>query len=92
MLIISRRLGQRIVVGSDLEIVVTELSRKTVKLGITAPARMPVLRGEVWDNIARANQAAALSCLGETHESRPAVPEVRAATLLQGAAPGEVAE
>jgi carbon storage regulator len=65
MLIISRRRGQRIMVGGGLEIVVTELSRSTVKLGIRAPAELPVLRGEVWETIARANEEALKSSLGD---------------------------
>ena len=64
MLIISRRVGQRIMVGNDLEIVVTELSRRTVKLGIHGPAHTPVLRQEVWENIARSNAEAARSSFG----------------------------
>jgi carbon storage regulator len=65
MLIISRRKGQRIVIGHDTEIVVTELSRSTVKLGIRAPAQTQVLRGEVWDSIENANREAATGALDD---------------------------
>lgn len=65
MLIISRRKGQRILIGHDTEIVVTELSRSTVKLGIRAPSHTQVLRGEVWDSIERANREAAAGALDE---------------------------
>ncbi|MGE3672059.1 MAG: carbon storage regulator [Polyangiaceae bacterium] len=58
MLIIARRVGQRIVLGDDIEIHVTALSRKVVKIGIVAPRGRAVLRGEVHDSIAEANQAA----------------------------------
>jgi carbon storage regulator len=65
MLILTRRRGQRIMVGSEIEIVVVELSRGTVKLGIRAPGDMAVLRAEVWENIAQANQEAAQSTLAD---------------------------
>lgn len=58
MLIVARRKGQKVVIGDDIEIVVTELSRTTVKLGIIAPHPYSILRGEVKDSIARANQEA----------------------------------
>ncbi|MEZ4231093.1 MAG: carbon storage regulator [Polyangiaceae bacterium] len=58
MLIIARRVGQRIVLGDDIEIHVTALSRKVVKIGIVAPRGRAVLRGEVHDSIREANEAA----------------------------------
>lgn len=44
--------------GDDIEIHVTALSRKVVKIGIVAPRGRAVLRGEVHDSILEANQAA----------------------------------
>ncbi|MFO7178171.1 MAG: carbon storage regulator [Pseudomonadota bacterium] len=58
MLIFARRKGQRIVVGNEIEIVITHTSRTSVKIGIRAPAHCSVLRGEVFDQIAEANRAA----------------------------------
>jgi carbon storage regulator len=61
MLIITRHKGQRIVIGGDVEIVVTEISRSGVKLGVCAPSSLTILRGEVHDAVERANREAALS-------------------------------
>ncbi len=63
MLIIARRKGQKIVIGDGIEIVVTDLSRTTVKLGILAPAPYAILRGEVKESIERANREALSSQL-----------------------------
>lgn len=54
MLVFSRRKGQRIVVRDNAgnllaELVVTELHRSSVKLGIQAPEELTVLRGEIDD-------------------------------------------
>lgn len=57
MLIIARRKGQRILIGDDVEVIVTELSKGVVKLGIVAPTERTILRGETKD-VADANRAA----------------------------------
>ena len=57
MLIIARHKGQRILIGDDVEVIVTELSRGVVKLGIVAPTERIILRGETKD-VADANRAA----------------------------------
>lgn len=58
MFIVARRKGQRIVIGHDIEIIVTELSRTTVKLGILAPKPYAILRGEIRDSIEEVNREA----------------------------------
>ena len=59
MLVVTRRKGQRIVIGGDIEVIVTELSKGSVRLAIRAPLRTSILRGEVHDSIEDANRAAA---------------------------------
>jgi carbon storage regulator len=66
MLVISRRKGQSITIGDEIELVVTELHRSVVKIGIRAPRGTIVLRGEVRESIAQANQSAAESMLEGT--------------------------
>ncbi|MEN9580593.1 MAG: carbon storage regulator [Pseudomonadota bacterium] len=63
MLVISRRKGQRITIGDDIELIVTELHRSCVKVGIKAPRGYAVLRGEIRDSIEDANREAAASVL-----------------------------
>lgn len=59
MLIVQRRVGQRIVIGGGIEITVATVTRGGVRLGVIAPRGIPVLRGEVHDAVAAANAAAA---------------------------------
>src|SRR3954449_5952810 len=56
MLIVTRRKGQRIVLGHDIEIVITDISRSGVKIGIVAPSSLTILRGEVKDAVEQANR------------------------------------
>ena len=48
MLVISRRAGESIRIGEDVEIEVLDTGSGRVKLGIKAPRAVPVLRKEVW--------------------------------------------
>lgn len=63
MLVIARRKGQRIVIGEGIEIVITDVSRGNVKLGIIAPPRCLVARGEIRDAILAANREAAATSI-----------------------------
>ena len=76
MLVISRRKGQRVSIGEEIELVVTEVHRSSVKLGIRAPRGLTVLRGEVRDSIEEANRSAAQSSVADagvlTPPARPA--------------------
>jgi carbon storage regulator len=47
MLMMSRRQGESILIGDDIEIVIAQLSRSRVKVGIRAPRALPVVAREV---------------------------------------------
>ena len=51
MLILSRKSGERIVIGSDIEIVVMDTRGDRVRIGIEAPQEVPVHRKEVHERI-----------------------------------------
>ena len=59
MLRITRRAGERIILGDDVIIEVTEIRGQTVRLGIDAPRSVPVYREEIWLEVKRENEAAA---------------------------------
>lgn len=47
MLVLSRKQGERLVVGKDITITVTKCGRNRVVIGIEAPKDVPVQRGEL---------------------------------------------
>ncbi len=47
MLVLSRKIGQRIILGADIEITVVQIQRKRVRFGVTAPRDVPVDRFEL---------------------------------------------
>ncbi len=59
MLILQRRVGERIVLSGGIEITVTGITKRGVRLAVSAPRGVEVLRGEVHDAIADANVRAA---------------------------------
>ena len=65
MLMFSRRIGERIVVGGRVEVKVTEIHRSSVRLAISAPRDQSIARGEVFDAVAEANRRAAEAVVDE---------------------------
>ena len=53
MLILSRKSGERIVIGTDIEVVVMDTRGDRVRIGIDAPQEVPVHRNEVHERIQR---------------------------------------
>ncbi len=49
MLILSRRCGQSIMIGDDVEVFVVDIGGGKVRLGIAGPARVPVHQRERYD-------------------------------------------
>jgi len=47
MLILTRRKGDVIIINDNIEIVITEIQKGQVKIGIIAPKEIPIRRKEV---------------------------------------------
>ena len=47
MLVLSRKVGERIWIGNDISITVVRITGGGVRLGIEAPSEMPVVREEL---------------------------------------------
>jgi carbon storage regulator len=73
MLIIQRRVGERIVMSNGVEITVAAVTKRGVRLALQAPTGIVVLRGEVHEAIATANAAASQTRI----EASVAVPPAR---------------
>jgi flagellin len=75
MLIVTRRPGERILLGDDVTVEVMEVAGGSVRLGIKAPRSLPVYREELWDAIKQENEAAVgapTACPSPRRASRPA--------------------
>lgn len=58
MLVLSRKIGEVITIGSSVKITVLSFDRGVVRLGIDAPKSIPVHRKEVYDKIIEMNMQA----------------------------------
>jgi carbon storage regulator len=61
MLMMSRRIGEVILIGDDIEIVIARIGRSRVTVGICAPRHMPVEAREV-KLVEEENRTAASNC------------------------------
>lgn len=59
MLILTRRVNERIMIGSDVEVSIVDVRGDQVKVGIVAPRSVQVHRREVFDAMLAENRAAA---------------------------------
>ncbi len=59
MLILTRKLGERITIGDEIMIHVIEIKGKQVRLGIEAPKKFTIHREEVYIRIQEENKRAA---------------------------------
>ena len=51
MLVLSRSCDEKIMIGDDIEITIVAILGAEVRVGITAPRKVPVHRKEVYDAI-----------------------------------------
>ncbi len=59
MLVLTRKSGERIHIGEDIVVTVLSVDGDRVKIGISAPRPLQVLRGELLDEVASSNRRAA---------------------------------
>lgn len=55
MLVLTRKKAESIMIGEEIEIVVTEISPGQVRIGVKAPHHLQVLRKEIYQAIREAN-------------------------------------
>lgn len=58
MLVLKRKIGESIMVGEDIEIVLLDRDGDTVKIGVEAPRSIRVFRKEIFEEIKQANRTA----------------------------------
>jgi len=68
MLILSRKINEKVVIGDDISVSIIEIRGDQVRIGIDAPKKVKVFRQEVFDAIMAENKAAS--------KSKPVIPQV----------------
>lgn len=58
MLVLDRKVGESIILGDNIEVVVVEVRDGRVKLGFEADRSVTILRKEIYDEVKRENEIA----------------------------------
>ena len=58
MLIITRKKGESLMIGDDIEIIVSKIDDGSVKIGIKAPRDIEILRKELYEEVEQENKEA----------------------------------
>lgn len=58
MLIITRKKGESLMIGDDIEIIISKIDDGSVKIGIKAPRDIEILRKELYEEVERENKEA----------------------------------
>ena len=100
MLVLSRQRDETIMIGDNIEITIVDIRGDKVRLGITAPATIPVHRKEVYDAIKRENSEASkvkmedftgLKTPGKSTHIPPGVRAIRNCRVRRGTWKGRTA-
>jgi len=59
MLVISRKINEKIKIGDDIEITIISIDKNQVKIGIEAPKNITILRSKLIEQITNENKKAA---------------------------------
>ena len=65
MLVLTRKLGEGIAIGSGIRVVILGIRGNQVRLGIEAPQHTEIYRDEIYTKIVSENQRAAEGMSGE---------------------------
>ncbi len=56
MLVVSRKVGERILIGDQISVTVIKVGSGGVRIGIQAPRELPVIREELAEQVRHAEQ------------------------------------
>ena len=76
MLILTRRIGETLMIGEDVTVTVLGVKGNQVRIGVNAPKHVAVHREEIVERIKREEHGGASSHHdgdGESHSDRPAL-------------------
>ncbi len=91
MLILTRRPGERVVIGDEILVTVMSVSGHTVRLGIAAPAGVPIYREEIWLAVKEENRAAAAATTDAIPTTPPAAEQADSSEAQPARTPAEAA-
>lgn len=84
MLVLSRKPGEALRVGDDVEITIVEVKGDMVRIGIDAPRDVQVWRKELWVAIVEENKKAAEEAARAAAVITPTIPAAATTSKVKG--------
>jgi len=61
MLVLTRKTGERIVIGDNITVTIVEVKGDSVRVAVDAPKEIKIFRGEIFDAIVAENKNAVVT-------------------------------
>lgn len=58
MLVLTRKIGQKLIIADNIEVVILDARGDSVKIGVNAPKNVSIYREEIYTEIKKANKLA----------------------------------
>ncbi|MBT1003778.1 carbon storage regulator CsrA [Paenarthrobacter sp. DKR-5] len=88
MLVLTRKIGEKLLIGEDIVVTVLDVRGDNIRLGIDAPRGVTIQRSEVIEAVSNANLAAAQAAPGAEEELKNLLGRVAAVDAPRPGAPG----
>lgn len=69
MLVVSRKIGERVLIGDKIAVTVVKVGNGGVRIGIEAPPEMAIVREELAEQLRQAEQAALKAAEAQSQSS-----------------------
>jgi carbon storage regulator len=73
MLVLSRKINESIIIDGVIEVKVIKIDGDVAKIGIIAPANVPIHRQEIYQEIQNSNQQAVI----KRKTAKPSLPKIQ---------------
>ena len=71
MLILTRKTKQKLIINDNIEIVILESYKNSVKIGVNAPSDVQIYREEIYNEIKKSNKQAQVSDIDAISKLKP---------------------
>ena len=73
MLILTRKTNQKLIINDNIEIVILESYKNSVKIGVSAPSDFQIYREEIYNEIKKSNKQAQVNDIDSINNLKPKV-------------------